>query len=91
MAPKYETVGEAAKRLLPAHAVYDCALPFYFVQDVREHTGAEAAGAFVWLYDDAAPTFGRPFPLHNGAICTLQEYNARTRSEYPVPTFYRED
>lgn len=91
MARHYETVGEACKRLLPADAAFDTALPLAFVDDLRRVTAAEAAGSFVWLYDAAAPIFGRPFPLHNGAICTLMDYNARTGFAYPVPTFYGED
>jgi hypothetical protein len=87
---KRETVGEACRRLLPADATFDTALPQSFVDEVREVTAAEAGGAFVWLYDDAGGSFGRPFPLHNGAICTLADYNARTGCQYPVPDFYRE-
>jgi hypothetical protein len=86
-----ETVGEACRRLLPADATYDTALPQSFVDELRELTAAEAPGSFVWLYDDAGGSFGRPFPLHNGAICTLAEYNARSGAAYSVPTFYRED
>ena len=86
-----ETVGEAAARLLPAGATYDCALPQSFVDDLRQVTHAEAGGAFVWLYDSAAPIYGRPFPLHNGAILTLADYTARTGFAYPVPAIRRED
>lgn len=82
-----ETVDQAARRLLPDGSTYDCALPLAFVRCIREVTGAEAGGAFVWLYDAEAPCFGRPFPLHSGAICTLQDFNARTGSAYPVPRF----
>lgn len=85
-----ETVHEAATRLLPAGAVFDCALPLSFVNECRELTSAEAAGQFVWLYDRAAPIFGRPFPLHNGALLVLSEFNYRGGYAYPVPHFFPE-
>lgn len=85
---RHESVAATCARLIPEGTGFDYAVPQPFADHLREVTGAETFGAFVWIYDSQAPIFGRPFPLHNGAICTLADYNARAGTAYPIPTFY---
>lgn len=91
MTRKTETVADAVRRLLPDGAVYDCALPQSFVDDMRHRVGAEPCGSFVWVYDHAAPVFGRPLPLTYGGACALADYNKAAGTEYPVPAYNPED
>ena len=59
------TVREAAEAKLPSDMArsFDCALPQEWINRMQTRLGTSPCGHFVWLYDDAAPIFGRPFPV----------------------------
>jgi len=57
-----KTVGDLAREIIPEGVPFDCALPWDWVKDMLA-LGADPRGNFVWVYDEAAPTFGRPFFL----------------------------
>jgi hypothetical protein len=42
---------------------YDTALPQQWVDQVSSRTTINPVGHFVWLYDEVAKIFGRPYPL----------------------------
>lgn len=42
---------------------FDYALPQSWCETVEEHTGIWPVPHFVWLYDEKAASFGRPYPL----------------------------
>lgn len=44
-------------------ASYDYALPQSWFNDVSDVTKQNPSGHIVWLYDDLAPSFGRPFAV----------------------------
>jgi len=43
---------------------FDYSLPQDWCYAVRDITGIYPAFDFVWLYDEKAPMFGRPYPLN---------------------------
>lgn len=50
-------------RLGLSDASFDWGLPQEWWANVIEKTGQNPSGHIVWLYDDEAPVFGRPFSL----------------------------
>lgn len=52
---------------------YDYAVPIDWVTDVKERIGMWPVH-FVWLYDEQARTFGRPYPLTDEAKDILKRY-----------------
>lgn len=80
------TKGEAVKALnLENKGEVDYALPQEWLDHVVKVTGIYAAHCFVWLYDEQAKIFGRPYPLTVEGINLLKKYNKRTGSNYPIP------
>ena len=59
-----KTKGDLAKELIPEGVTFDYALPEPWCDDLRKKTGiTNIAYHFVWMYDEKAKVFGRPFPL----------------------------
>lgn len=76
------TKGELAEQLYPGQT-WDGALPQPWVDQhwaaFEAATGIENfCGGFIWLYDDRAPLFGRPAPLHTEAAEWLQAQEVTT-------------
>jgi hypothetical protein len=71
----FETVGEAAERILP-NTTYDTALPQDWVDDVKRVTGTYPAGMFVWCYGQtgARGIAQHPHPLTDEAVLLLMRY-----------------
>jgi len=57
------TKGGIIKQLGMEDMTFDYALPQDWVDAVFQAIGILPTMSFVWLYDDKAPMFGRPFPL----------------------------
>ena len=76
-----KTKAELAEDIYP-DTTFDYALPQSWVDQHTEAferltNGARLIGAFVWLYDKQARTFGRPAPLYKEAadfLDTLPKY-----------------
>ena len=54
-------------------AKFDYALPQPWCDEVKEITGIYPVDHFIWLYDEKAPMFGRPYPLDmtGWVICVM--------------------
>ena len=74
--------GELAEELYEGQT-FDYALPDGWVRqyeyDFEFQFGVRLIGAFVWLYDEQAPVFGRPAPLFQGAETWLEIINQSIR------------
>ena len=57
-----KTVYELARETIPQEIGFDCALPQPWVDDMSK-LGVDARGHFVWIYDEPAGLWGRPFYL----------------------------
>ena len=53
---------------------YDTALPQDWVDAVYQVTGTYPAPLFVWVYDEDARFWGRPYPLNDDAKEVLARY-----------------
>ena len=73
MYPK--TFQQIADERLPAGAVYDWAIPQSIYNQMANISGCNPAGHIVWLYDEQAKNFGRPFSITQLGWIILQMYN----------------
>lgn len=58
---------------------FDTALPQEWVDDVYAKTGVYPAPIFVWVYDQQARYWGRPYPLTDEARALLARYEEVNR------------
>lgn len=61
---KEEMVKKLGIEKLPGYRAHDYALPHPWCEDVLEKTGHWPPDVMIWLYDEKAPIFGRPYPLN---------------------------
>jgi hypothetical protein len=54
--------------------VFDETVPQEWLNDVKNITGQYRPDLFVWLYDEKAPIFGRPYALISEGWELLVEY-----------------
>lgn len=79
------TVDDVMKNRHPDKAgLYDVALPQAFAEDFKEITGLWPVGLMVWLYDEKAKVFGRPYPITERASEALRQYNEIKGHDYPL-------
>ena len=82
------TKEKLVKKLGIQDKTFDYALPQNWVDDVVGVTKCSNAEAcmFVWLYDERAGAYGRPFPLTSDADELLEKYMSRVSPGEPFNT-----
>ena len=68
------TKQDAVLMLLGEGAAVDYAVPQPWADGVRDRTGIDPCGFTVWLYDEQAGIFGRPYPLTCQGARVLGQY-----------------
>ncbi len=82
------TKEKLVKKLGIQDKTFDYALPQNWVDDVVAVTKCSNAEAcmFVWLYDERAGAYGRPFPLTSDADELLEKHMSRVSPKEPFNT-----
>jgi hypothetical protein len=78
MFPKFpKSFQQIADERLPKGSVYDWAIPQPVYDEMTNYSNLNPAGHIVWLYDNKAATFGRPFSITLLGGIILKIYNTR--------------